>query len=927
MPLGCTVLLAGVLLAEPGPRDPYAACVQQIRDDPQSDGGYYCLFRTGVSNRDHAEARRRLERWRDVYPDSAGAQYYVASIARAMGDPNAPRLLADTADRFGAEGRHDKEVWARILLSAEASASDDAYDDQLVKALEAARRSGDEELIAVVQSYRAASVGTGDVDASAALELLAEIRGVAATSKAYALRGGYLKSKEAVMRRLNRQHEAFAAVRQRLALAEAVGDQVGAALCRVSLARDVATRPRVAAALSDEERREIIDAALGAEVGERIPRARAEVLCLQGRIAASAAEALAHFEACTAAHRQAGQHYFAGQAALWRAHAAAVAGEQSPGGAALLGSDTHAVGREGLLAAFLELDAAWRADDPSARARSVEFLDRLDLEARREADPLLRAEFTATHFDDVSYIASRLLGPHPEQAARDDVEAAIGVIERWRARALAHALARAGVSVLERVDRERRDAYRRAAAKLAATQRRFADAASMADERAAILDELQQCEAMEAEAWADVVGAVPGAMDPYGPVTLSIPALQDALAPDEALLSFQLAEPLKVPRWFGYASVSWVLVITRDAVRVFELPDRLALEARVELHSGAFARRDGSERGMGKRLYDDILADAVLAMPERVRRLIVVPDGPLHRLAFAALPTTDGSPLSRSFSVASSPSLELWLAGRDRDGASPGSALVVADPTRPEYLAIATERGVGANEDASLGPLPRAREEAQAIAAEIGDDARLRIGEDATEHYIKSADLGRFSVVHFAAHAVVDEARPERSAVVLAAGSEDEDGLLRLREIAELDLSDSAVVLASCESASGALVGGEGPIGLARAFLEARARVVVASLWRLRDDDSVAFFTIFYRHLARGRSVAESVARAQRELEAVGYPAAAWAGIVVIGDGDFRPVARPSAWGWWLGGGAIAALALAALAFGRRRRRRARFSR
>ncbi len=163
---------------------------------------------------------------------------------------------------------------------------------------------------------------------------------------------------------------------------------------------------------------------------------------------------------------------------------------------------------------------------------------------------------------------------------------------------------------------------------------------------------------------------------------------------------------------------------------------------------------------------------------------------------------------------------------------------------------------------------------------------------------------------------MTDEAHPERSGVLLAPGAASQDGLLQIREIVDLDLRGRVVVLSACSSNTGAVLRGEGVMSLARAFFQAGAHTVVASLWRLRDDEAAAFFARYYKHLGHGRSVAAAAQAAQRDLIAKGAPAAAWAGIVVLGDGDLVPLPggrkgwNVPAWGW-----ALAALALAALAF------------
>jgi CHAT domain-containing protein len=168
---------------------------------------------------------------------------------------------------------------------------------------------------------------------------------------------------------------------------------------------------------------------------------------------------------------------------------------------------------------------------------------------------------------------------------------------------------------------------------------------------------------------------------------------------------------------------------------------------------------------------------------------------------------------------------------------------------------------------------------------------------------------------------VVDDAAPERSAILLAPGSPEEDGLLQIREIVELPLDGKIVVLSACGSAAGELLPGEGVLGLHRAFLQAGARAALGSLWPLRDEEAAALLTAFYRHLRRGQRLDEALAAAQRERIAAGAPPAAWAGMVLVGDGAVRPL-RPRGgqlW-WWATGGAAAALLLFTAALVSRRR-------
>jgi hypothetical protein len=203
------------------------------------------------------------------------------------------------------------------------------------------------------------------------------------------------------------------------------------------------------------------------------------------------------------------------------------------------------------------------------------------------------------------------------------------------------------------------------------------------------------------------------------------------------------------------------------------------------------------------------------------------------------------------------------------------------------------------------------------LVRRLGRDSLLLTGEHASERYLKRAAVRDFSILHLAAHAVADEALPDRSAVLLASGASDEDGLLQLREVVNLRLDGSVVILSACDTASGELLKGEGVLGLGRAFLQADARAVIGNLWPLRDDEAAALVGDLARHLARGESVGAAMRAARRDRIAAGAPATAWAGMVVLGDGDVVPFPGGSSKigiGWRRAAGVVLLVALIAAA-------------
>ena len=77
-----------------------------------------------------------------------------------------------------------------------------------------------------------------------------------------------------------------------------------------------------------------------------------------------------------------------------------------------------------------------------------------------------------------------------------------------------------------------------------------------------------------------------------------------------------------------------------------------------------------------------------------------------------------------------------------------------------------------------------------------------------------------------------------------------EDGILTAEEIAFSDLRGTElVVLSACDTGLGKVAGGEGVMGLVRAFHLAGARNVVASLWKVDDQATAAMMRVFYHKL------------------------------------------------------------------------------
>jgi CHAT domain-containing protein len=114
-----------------------------------------------------------------------------------------------------------------------------------------------------------------------------------------------------------------------------------------------------------------------------------------------------------------------------------------------------------------------------------------------------------------------------------------------------------------------------------------------------------------------------------------------------------------------------------------------------------------------------------------------------------------------------------------------------------------------------------------------------------------------------------------RSGVLLAGANETlggkrsdggEDGVVTAEELGGLDLlGTELVILSACEVRAGQASGGEGILGLRRAFVQAGASGLVLPLWRADDGAMRDLMTGLYRRCLSGNRPADALTALQRE--------------------------------------------------------------
>jgi CHAT domain-containing protein len=229
----------------------------------------------------------------------------------------------------------------------------------------------------------------------------------------------------------------------------------------------------------------------------------------------------------------------------------------------------------------------------------------------------------------------------------------------------------------------------------------------------------------------------------------------------------------------------------------------------------------------------------------------------------------------------------------------------------------------------STGGLPRLRESAREArrVARYAPEAEVRLREEASAAFLKHAPLRDYRVIHLATHALVDERSVARTALALAPG-EGEDGFVGAGDLAALTLGADLVVLSACQTARGKIVEGEGVQGLTAPLLQAGARAVVATGWRIEDRSTVPFVDAFYRNVASGLSVGDALRAAKLDAIRRGDSPREWAAFTLVGDPLVTIPLRSPAPAWRQWAIALAASALLAVTAGcaaywfRTRRRR-----
>ena len=511
-------------------------------------------------------------------------------------------------------------------------------------------------------------------------------------------------------------------------------------------------------------------------------------------------------------------------------------------------------------------------DLDAARTAIEAALERIESLRAEPAAAELRASYLASKQQYFAFYVDLLMELHRRQPAAGYDGRAFEASERLRTRSLLEELAETG----ER-SRHGRLAEEEAALarRLQALElRRMELAAAGAARLETVERELRRVLARHRRVRAALRGgnASPSQAGPRGLAEIQ----RRVLDGDTLLLEYCLGEER-----------SFLWAVTSTSLESFVLPGRAALETAARRVYELLPESHQRTAGMSTEMALQELSRLLLApVEDRLagRRLLVVADGVLHYIPFAALPVKragDVVPLIVEHEIVTLPSASTAAVLRERRSGrrqAPAGVAVLADP-------VFAARGGG------FARLPFSRREAEGILALVPAGQRLELlGAAASREAALSGGLARYRYVHFATHGILDTAYPELSGLVLSLvdrRGRPQNGFLRAHEIADLQLAADLVVLSACRTALGKEIRGEGLVGLTRAFLDAGAEGALVSLWHVDDRATAELMRRFYKGMLReGLPPPAALRRAQvslwqeRSWQAPSY----WAGFALQGE-------------------------------------------
>lgn len=290
---------------------------------------------------------------------------------------------------------------------------------------------------------------------------------------------------------------------------------------------------------------------------------------------------------------------------------------------------------------------------------------------------------------------------------------------------------------------------------------------------------------------------------------------------------------------------SYLWEISGDRTRLFLLPAQSVIESHVKkylktiLESADPLRQQNED---ARYLYDTLVAPAASTIPQG-SRVVVIPDESLSELNFETLLVPAGAGFHywiEDVTIVNTDAIRL-VSAPDKPSAetNPDKLLLIGNPISP----------------ASEYPnLPNASAEIGSIEKHFPSRSRVVLTQaKAVPLAYAATGPGRFSYIHFVAHATASRLSPLDSAVVLSAPPGHPDSFkLYARDIVRHPLHARLVTISACYGSGLRTYAGEGLVGLSWAFLRAGSHNVIGALWEANDASTPLLMDGLYTGIRAG---------------------------------------------------------------------------
>jgi CHAT domain-containing protein len=335
---------------------------------------------------------------------------------------------------------------------------------------------------------------------------------------------------------------------------------------------------------------------------------------------------------------------------------------------------------------------------------------------------------------------------------------------------------------------------------------------------------------------------------------LELSNLQSKMADDEMLVRFFST----VNRTHGlFISKTYAALYThQDTSRITKMVSRA-------FNHLSFNRKD---RQQLRELFLALFPEQVMNQ-HNFKRLIIIPDGNLHRLPFSMLNMTKQqnryTPLSSQYEVVRTTSASNYYRHQQAEDLSVTDIAVFANPSfkfspnQKNLLRNSSQRQFSA--------LPGTLKEANAIQKIFASSRHIiRTGKDATSAFLQSPQVRNSKLLHIATHGYYNSATPD--IVGLITSSEDSSGLpgvLSFFDLLTEPVNSSLVVMSGCETMLGKNYKGSGMRSMTRGFLAQGAGSVISTLWPVQDNATAEFMELFYQHLSDTKNSSKALQEAK----------------------------------------------------------------